>query len=99
MGNVRHVAQILGGVEGAGQAVLADGGSLYVDPILLEMLETGLVVTYVRSFARAKGKGNKENAIPDEWVPDEHAALHNFLLKRRSKHSAHIDGTAPPAHK
>jgi hypothetical protein len=60
------------------------------NPILREVVETGLVVTYARPFLTGQGP------LPENrFVPPERRDLHRELLARRNKRDAHIDEDAP----
>lgn len=84
---VRQVAQVLLATPTGGQIALLAGGRTYDDPALPRLLETGLVVTYIRVFT----EGKKYTPVPDKWVPSEHRDLHEFLFDRRHRYDAHID--------
>jgi hypothetical protein len=84
---VQHVAQVLQATPTGGQVALVAQGRTYDDPALPRMLETGLVVTYIRVFTEARNY----TPVPDRWVPSEHRDLHEFLFDRRHRYDAHID--------
>lgn len=84
--------------EGEQSIIRAVGEERFHDPEVVRLLETGLVVTYMRLFTRAEGYGT-DGRIPVEWVPAEHLALHRVLVERRHKHEAHTDGRPPLEHR
>src|SRR5437764_12919822 len=80
---VSDVASAL--AEGDQSIVRVSDGRSYLDPYVPRLLETGLVITYMRLFTKARGYGD-DGRSPEEWVPEEHRELHRFLVTRRHKH-------------
>jgi hypothetical protein len=92
---VSHIAQVLPRMPRGGQVALLVGGTPYEDPYLLNMLETGLAVTYARLFT----KSQRYTPVPREWVPNEHDDLHEQLMDRRNRYHAHIDADPANLHR